>query len=39
MTFALLVILLFGTAKAGGIGAVVANAAKLPGYFQYGRNL
>ena len=36
MTFALLVILLFGTAKAGGIGAVVANAAKLPGYFSMG---
>lgn len=34
MSVALLIILCFGTIRAGGIGAVLENAAVLPGYFS-----
>ena len=34
MTIALVVIVFFGIAQAGGIGAVAANAASLPGYLN-----
>ncbi len=34
MTTALLIVLWFGTVKAGGFGAVIANAKSLPGYFS-----
>ena len=34
MTFALLVIIVFGIGQAGGMGAVMSNAAALPGYLS-----
>ncbi len=34
MTFALLVIILFGIIQAGGMGAVMSNAQSLPGYLS-----
>ncbi len=33
MTVALVVVLIFGVSRAGGVGAVVENARALPGYF------
>ncbi|MBQ1399273.1 MAG: sodium/proline symporter [Lachnospiraceae bacterium] len=34
MTIAIVVVLVFGIASAGGVGAVVQNAQSLPGYFH-----
>lgn len=35
MFFALSVVLIFGVAHAGGIGAVIANAKSIPGFFEF----
>lgn len=38
MTFALIVVLIFGTRTAGGWGAVVENAKSIPGYLSFFRS-
>ena len=35
MIFALVAVLVVGTAAAGGVGAVVANAKSIPGFFEF----
>ena len=35
MTFALIVVLIFGIDKAGGVDAVIANAKEIPGYLSF----
>ncbi|MBQ8953989.1 MAG: sodium/proline symporter [Clostridia bacterium] len=37
MTIALIVILFFGVAQAGGLSAVIENARSLPGYLSFGQ--